>query len=113
MKQPLGFSDPTRPNHVCFLHRALYDLKQAPRVCFEKSNNFLIDYGFSYRLADPSLFVYHFSGYIIISFIYVDDIVITGDSCHIIDKLVGDLAQDFPMKDLNPFHFFLGYQGFT
>lgn len=32
MKQPLGFRDPTNPNHVCLLQGSLYDLKQALEV---------------------------------------------------------------------------------
>ena len=32
VKQPPGFEDPECPNHVYQLHKALYDLKQAPRV---------------------------------------------------------------------------------
>ncbi|KAD1865828.1 hypothetical protein E3N88_42185 [Mikania micrantha] len=32
MTQPQGFVDPTRPDHVCLLHKSLYGLKQAPRA---------------------------------------------------------------------------------
>ncbi|KAJ0388839.1 hypothetical protein ATCC90586_010927 [Pythium insidiosum] len=32
MKQPEGFVDPKHPDHVCKLKRALYGLKQSPRI---------------------------------------------------------------------------------
>lgn len=41
MKQPHGFIQKGRENHVCKLHKAIYDLKQA-RVWFEKIKNTMI-----------------------------------------------------------------------
>lgn len=32
MTQPAGFVDKARPNHVCLLHKAIYGLKQSPRI---------------------------------------------------------------------------------
>ncbi|CAA7043620.1 unnamed protein product [Microthlaspi erraticum] len=32
MHQLPGFKDPTKPDHVCLLHKSLYGLKQAPRA---------------------------------------------------------------------------------
>lgn len=93
MEQPPGFCDSTQPDHVCLLRRALYGLKQAPRAWFNKFSEFIIEYGFVCSSADPSLFVYHQHGHIIILLLYVDDIVITGDSLLIVDKLVTALAR--------------------
>ncbi|GJW20212.1 putative RNA-directed DNA polymerase [Tanacetum coccineum] len=45
MKQPLGFIDPQRPNHVCLLHKSLYGLKQAPRAWFELLSKALFNLG--------------------------------------------------------------------
>ena len=32
MQQPRGFIDPTYPNHVCHIRKAIYSLRQAPRA---------------------------------------------------------------------------------
>ncbi len=36
MHQPPGFEDPTKPQYVCKLDKALYRLKQAPRAWFSR-----------------------------------------------------------------------------
>ena len=35
VSQLKGFVDPQYPNHVLYLNKALYDLKQAPRAWFD------------------------------------------------------------------------------
>ncbi|GJU47053.1 putative RNA-directed DNA polymerase [Tanacetum coccineum] len=45
MKQPPGFIDPQRPNHVCLLHKSLCGLKQAPHAWFERLSKALFDLG--------------------------------------------------------------------
>jgi hypothetical protein len=46
VKQPPGFEDPKRPNHVYKLHKVLYGLKQAPRAWYECLKDFLLKQGF-------------------------------------------------------------------
>ena len=53
MKQPLGFVDKTKPDHVCLLHKSLYGLKQSPRAWFNKFSDFLIEFGFVCSVKDP------------------------------------------------------------
>ncbi|GJY00447.1 pentatricopeptide repeat-containing protein [Tanacetum coccineum] len=82
MKQPPGFIDPQRPNHVCLLHKALYGLKQAPRAWFERLSKALFDFGFKGSKTDPSLFIYsrgHTFLYTLV-YVYVDDIIVTDTS---------------------------------
>ena len=46
VKQPPGFVNPKKPNHVYKLHKALYGLKQAPRAWYKCLTKFLIEKGF-------------------------------------------------------------------
>lgn len=60
--------------------------------------------------ADPSLFVYHRHGHVILHLLHVDDIIIITNSSKYIDQLVQDLVQAFSIKDLDSLHFFLGIE---
>lgn len=80
MQQPPGFVDPEQPSNVCKLSRALYGLKQAPRTWFDRLCNFLLQLEFYCSVSDPSLFVCHYDHGILILLLYVDDMVITGDT---------------------------------
>ena len=55
VKQPPGFVNPKKPNHVYKLHRALYGLKQAPRAWYKCLTKFLIEKGFEIGKIDSTL----------------------------------------------------------
>jgi len=42
--------------------------------------------------------------------IYVDDIIVTGNSKEAVTALLDDLKQDFALKDLGDLHYFLGIE---
>ncbi|CAH9123810.1 unnamed protein product [Cuscuta epithymum] len=110
MLQPPGFVDPTKPTHICRLHKVLYGLKQAPRAWYQELKNFLLQLGFINSKADTSLFVYHHANHIIYILVYVDDIVITGSSTAFVEDLIVNLGRRFSLKDLGALSFFLGIE---
>jgi hypothetical protein len=56
VKQPPGFEDCKKPNHMYKLKKALYGLKQAPRAWYERLRNFLLSKGFKMGKVDTTLF---------------------------------------------------------
>jgi hypothetical protein len=110
MEQPKGFEDPAFPDHVCKLHKSLYGLKQAPRAWFMRLSQALLDLGFESSVVDVSLFHFHCSSVTIIVLIYVDDILVTSNSCPAISHLICRLQCEFAVKDLGHLSYFLGIQ---
>ena len=98
------------PHHVCRLHKSLYGLKQAPRAWFDRFVSQLLHLGFEASMADSSLFVYHSQQIIIYLLVYVDDIIITGNSSSQVSHLITALSQAFELKDLGALSYFLGIQ---
>ena len=110
MRQPPGFEDLNKPDHVWRLKKAIYGLKQAPRAWFDKFSNFLIGFGFECSFPDPSLFIYHQGSDVIYLLLYVDDMILTGNNNVLLDRLLVQLNQVFRMKDMGEVHYFLGIQ---
>lgn len=104
MKQPPGFCDPEHPKHVCRLKKALYGLKQAPRAWYMELSSFLISFGFRKSKADYSLFIYQCDDVLAYFIVYVDDVVLTGNSQTFLDRFVTSLVARFAFKDLGLLH---------
>lgn len=49
IKQSPSFKDIDHPNHVLKFDKALYGLKMAPRICYERLSKFLLENGFKRR----------------------------------------------------------------
>ena len=58
MVQPLGFKHNQHPSYVCKLHKAIFDLHQAPRAWHDALKSFVTCCRFVVTKSDPSLFVY-------------------------------------------------------
>ena len=58
MRQPPWYEDPSVPNYLCKLDKALYGLKIAPRAWYSRLSAKLQALGFKSSKADTSLFFY-------------------------------------------------------
>ena len=110
MQQPPGYVDAWFPHHVYRLHKSLYGLKLAPRAWFDRFTSQLLHLGFVASVADSSLFIFHSHQTNIYLLLYVDDIIITGNSTSQVDHLVTTLSSAFELKDLGVLSYFLGIQ---
>uniref|UniRef100_A0A5B7AA01 Reverse transcriptase Ty1/copia-type domain-containing protein n=1 Tax=Davidia involucrata TaxID=16924 RepID=A0A5B7AA01_DAVIN len=110
MAQPPGFIDSTYPSHVCQLRKAIYGLKQAPRAWYKELSTFLLHQGFLQSNSDASLFIYNHNGLLVYFLVYVDDLIITGNSNSFISAFITSLSQRFSIKDLGSLNYFLGVE---
>jgi hypothetical protein len=110
MAQPLGFVNSSLPSHICHLHKSLYGLKQAPRAWFERFTSHLLTLGFTASVADASLFILSHKSVTVYLLLYVDDIIITGNSSSAVSDIISQLSTAFELKDLGPLRYFLGLQ---
>nr|KYP50444.1 Retrovirus-related Pol polyprotein from transposon TNT 1-94 [Cajanus cajan] len=110
MRQPEGFLDKSRPQHICKLTKAIYGLKQAPRSWYDRLRNALLKWGFKNTRSDSSLFVLMSKAHITFLLIYVDDIIITGSSSSFLSSFIKQLNIMFALKDLGSLHYFLGVE---
>ncbi|KAL0837105.1 hypothetical protein Bca101_088995 [Brassica carinata] len=110
MMQPTGFQDKDIPTAVCKLRKAIYGLKQAPRAWYNELRTFLLQSGFKNSLADASLFIFNNGGILLYMLVYVDDIIITGNSQQHITRFIASLSHRFSLKDLGDLTYFLGIE---
>ena len=93
---------------VYLLNKSLYGLKQAPRAWYTKIDSFLIDTGFSRCHSDSNVYNNKVGIHLIILFLYVDDLILTGSDPNILTHVKSSLKQIFELSDLGHLHYFLG-----
>ena len=94
MDQPKGFEDGS--DRVCRLLKSIYGLKQASREWYLTLKTFLEELGLKRSRVDPCIFF--MKGVII--FVYVDDIIIAGESKETIEAIGDAFKKRFKMKDM-------------
>jgi hypothetical protein len=107
MKMPEGFGNQSK---ICKLVKGLYGLKQSPRQWNKKLNDYLLDVGFRRSTADPCLYVKKKNSWLLYLGIYVDDLMIFGDTESIIEETAEALKKKFEMTDLGTISYCLGLE---
>ncbi|XP_019157775.1 PREDICTED: uncharacterized protein LOC109154439 [Ipomoea nil] len=110
MRKPPGYVNPAFSNHVCKLERSLYGLKQAPHAWFIQLHEFLVQIGFRTSKTNISLFIYDSGDVRVYLLIYVDDILVLGNSHGMVEGVLSKLATVFRIRDLGRPHYFLGIE---
>ena len=104
MEIPEGFHATGDTNKVCHLKRALYGLRQAPRVWYNKIDSWLQNQNLKRSTSDPNMYYSIEAGKYTIVLIYVDDMLLTGDNDLKIQALQSTLTKSFEMTDLGIAH---------
>ncbi|KAL0311655.1 UNVERIFIED_CONTAM: Retrovirus-related Pol polyprotein from transposon TNT 1-94 [Sesamum calycinum] len=108
MTPPEGLQVPA--GHVCKLVRSLYGLKQASRQWNHELTTKLELFGFLQSKHDHCLFIKDGSATFTILLVYVDDILIAGNSEAMVIDVKKYLDSLFTIKDLGIAKYFLGLE---
>jgi len=83
------------------LHSSLYGLKQAPLIWNRLLDKVLKSFGWCRLLSDWCIYVWHDSrGHVMILVVHVDDMLLAGSSCELMDGAKTWLAKHFKIKDM-------------
>jgi hypothetical protein len=110
MQQPQGYALPGHEHLVCRLNRALYGLRQSPRMWYERINTFLLSLGMTWSTCDHNMYHIGTGANKIILVLYIDDLFIMGGATKTITWLKSELHHQFDMTDLGPITRYLGVE---
>ena len=100
----------TNPSLVCRLKKSMYGLKQVPRAWYANIDGFFLSLNYCRCKYDPNLYLKMFHGYLIIIVLYVDELLIIGNSKKEISSLKDAMNYAFSTTDLGLLSQFWGLE---
>jgi Reverse transcriptase (RNA-dependent DNA polymerase) len=110
MEIPPGFGMNQTIGKVCRLRKSLYELKQSPRVWFDRFRKAIVSMRYQQINADHIVFYRQHGGRTTMLAVYVDDMIVTSNDEKEIAQLKMRLGKEFEVKDLGQLKYFLGIE---
>src|SRR3954470_17464440 len=98
VEQPLGYEKKGEEQKVYKLKKALYGLKQAPRAWSAKLDQSMVSLGFKRCPLEHAVYTKNSKGSNLLVGVYVDDLIITGDSAQEIEVFKAQKKKKFSMS---------------
>jgi hypothetical protein len=108
VSQPPGFFKKGQEQMVYKLHKALYDLRKAPRAWNSKLDIVLHKLGFSKCKIEYGLYTRVKNKLRLVVGVYVDDLIIMGEFDQELNLFKGEMKKVFRMSDLGALSYYLG-----
>ena len=108
--QPKGFINPHFLDHVLYLKKALYVLKQAPRAWYDRLTQYLVSYGFIRGKADQTLLIKREDDKLIVAQVNVDDIIFGSTKDELAHSFSKLMQVEFEMSMIEELTHFLRLQ---
>jgi hypothetical protein len=106
----LGFAIPGEEGKGLSLRKALYSLRQAPRMWNAKLDSTLKGMGFGQNPHEEAIYRWGNGGNALLVGVYVDDLVITGTKDVEVAAFKEETKATFQMSDLGLLSFYLGIE---
>ena len=110
MAQPKGLIDPHFPNHVLYLKKTLYGLKQALRAWYDQLTQYLVSHGFTKGKVDQTFFIKREDGELIVAQVYVDYIIFQSTKDELVHSFLKLMQVEFEMSMIGELTHFLSLQ---
>ncbi|WVZ16028.1 hypothetical protein V8G54_013594 [Vigna mungo] len=110
VRQPPGFEKEGQEQKVYRLNKAMYGLRQAPRAWNIHIDALLTKPGFQKCSVEFGIYVKIIGQHMLLICLYVDDLLITGDSVDEIEKFKKRMKVEYEMTDLGSLSYFLGME---
>ncbi|GJW15906.1 retrotransposon protein, putative, ty1-copia subclass [Tanacetum coccineum] len=108
MVQPEGFVDPKHPNKVCKSQHSIYGLKQASKSWNKRFDEDIKKIDFTQNPDEPCVYLKASRSNLAFLVLYVDDILLMGNSVTMLKEVKSWLCKCFSMKDLGEVAYILG-----
>lgn len=104
----MGYVVKGQEDKVLKLKKALYSLKQAPRVWNNRIDNYFHKHDFTRCMNKYALYVKKWGNDFLFIYIYIDDLIYTGNNRSMFEEFKKAIIQEFEMTYINLISYYLG-----